>query len=94
MAGSSGFARGIPLEKLHIIVNDKGELLNFVITQANVDDRQPLIAGNMLKQVWGKLFGDKGYISQSLFNMLFISGIHLITKIRNNMKKPDSLNRA
>lgn len=72
--------------KLHIIVNDKGELLNFVITQANVDDRQPLIAGKMLKQVWGKLFGDKGYISQSLFNMLFVSGIHLITKIRCNMK--------
>jgi len=72
--------------KLHIIVNDKGELLNFVITQANVDDRQPLIAGKMLKQVWGKLFGDKGYISQSLFNMLFVSGIHLITKIRSNMK--------
>ncbi len=72
--------------KLHIIINDKGELLNFVITQANVDDRQPLIAGKMLKQVWGKLFGDKGYISKSLFNMLFVSGIHLITKIRSNMK--------
>ena len=72
--------------KLHIIINDKGELLNFVLTQANVDDREPLIAGNMLKQIWGKLFGDKGYISQSLFNTLFVSGIHLITKIRKNMR--------
>jgi len=72
--------------KLHLIINDKGELLDFVITQANVDDRQPLIAGKMLKQVWGKLFGDKGYISQSLFSMLFVSGIHLITKIRSNMR--------
>lgn len=72
--------------KLHLIINDKGELLNFVLTQANVDDRQPLIAGKMLKQMWGKLFGDKGYISQSLFHMLFVSGIHLITKIRDNMK--------
>ena len=28
--------------KLHLIINDKGEVLNFVITQANVDDREPL----------------------------------------------------
>ena len=50
--------------KLHLIINDKGELLDFVITQANFDDRQPLVAGKMLKQIWGKLFGDKGYILQ------------------------------
>lgn len=72
--------------KLHLIVNEKGDLLNFVITQANVDDREPLVAGKMLKNMWGKLFGDKGYISQKLFETLFVSGIHLITKIRNNMK--------
>jgi len=46
--GSSDSAKGIPLEKKHLIINDKGELLNFVLTQANVDDRQPLIAGKML----------------------------------------------
>jgi hypothetical protein len=72
--------------KLHLIVNDKGDILNFVITQANVDDRAPLVAGKMLKNIWGKLFGDKGYLSQKLFETLFVSGIHLITKIRNNMK--------
>ncbi len=32
--------------KLHIVVNDKGELLNFIITQANVDDRSPLKQDN------------------------------------------------
>jgi len=37
-------------------------------------------------EVFGKLFGDKGYISQTLFEQLFIDGIHLITKIRKNMK--------
>jgi hypothetical protein len=72
--------------KLHIIVNEKGELLNFAITQGNVDDREPLIAGKMLKNIWGKLFGDRGYLSQKLFETLFYDGIHLITKIRNNMK--------
>ncbi len=72
--------------KLHIIVNDKGEIINFAFTEANADDRQPLISGKLLKEIWGKLFGDRGYISQTLFQTLFVDGIHLITKIRKNMK--------
>ena len=72
--------------KLHIIINDKGEILSFCITQANVDDREPLKNEGFLKAVFGKLFADKGYISQKLHNLLFVDGIHLITSIRNNMK--------
>jgi hypothetical protein len=72
--------------KLHIIVNEKGDILNFAITQGNVDDREPLISGKLLKDIWGKLFGDRGYLSQKLFETLFWDGIRLITKIRNNMK--------
>ena len=71
---------------MHLIVNDKGDLLNFALTQGNIDDREPLLAGKLLKDAWGKLFGDKGYISKKLFEMLFVDGIQLITKIRNNMK--------
>jgi len=72
--------------KLHFIINDKGEILDFVLTPANVDDRKPLTGTNILNRIYGKLFGDKGYISQSLFEQLFIDGIHLITKLRKNMK--------
>lgn len=72
--------------KLHLIVNDKGELLDFVLSPANIDDRIPLKEGNILKNIYGKLFADRGYISQTLFEQLFIDGIHLITKIRKNMK--------
>jgi Transposase DDE domain len=72
--------------KLHLIVNDKGEILNFVITQANVDDREPLKNERFVKKITGKLYGDKGYISKEITNMLFIDGLHLITTIRNNMK--------
>ena len=46
------------------------------IKPGNVDDRQPLIGSNLLSKIYGKLFGDKGYISQSLFEKLFIDGIH------------------
>lgn len=72
--------------KLHIVINDKGELLNFMITQGNVDDREPLKNKNFVNELKGKMFADKGYISKELSNILFINGLHLITSIRNNMK--------
>ena len=72
--------------KLHFIINDKGEILDFILTPGNTDDRKPLTGTNMLSRIYGKLFGDKGYISQTLFEQLFIDGIHLITKLRKNMK--------
>jgi len=49
--------------KLHIIVSDKGEILDFMITRANVDDRMPLKTDNFLKKLFGKLYADKGYIT-------------------------------
>jgi hypothetical protein len=72
--------------KLHIVINDRGEVLNFAITQANVDDREPLKNESFLKAIFGKLFADKGYISNKLTKILFVNDIHLITSIRNNMK--------
>lgn len=70
--------------KLHLVVNDQGELLGFDLTAGNVDDRQPV--EKMAKNLWGKLFGDKGYVGQSLFEKLLASGVKLITNIRKNMK--------
>ncbi len=72
--------------KLHIIINDKGEILNFTITQANVDDRTPLKKKSFLDKIYGKLFADKGYIGKQLMQLLFVDGVHLITHIKNNMK--------
>ena len=72
--------------KLHLIVNDKGEILDFVITQGNVDDREPLKEGNILQKVFGSLYADKGYISKQLTEMLFQDGLHMVTGIRSNMK--------
>ena len=72
--------------KLHIIVNDKGELLDFIITQANTDDRTPLKEDNFSKKIFGSLYADKGYISKPLSTLLFDQGLHLVTGLRNNMK--------
>jgi hypothetical protein len=80
---STGYFFGF---KLHIIINDKGEILDFMFTQANVDDRYPVKNRNFRKRIFGKLFGDKGYISKDSFEQLFIDGVHLVTKIKKNMK--------
>lgn len=71
--------------KLHVAINHLGELLGMRLTPGNVDDRQPVPA--MVKRVWGKLFGDKGYLSQSLSERLMQQDLQLITKVRKNMKQ-------
>jgi hypothetical protein len=72
--------------KLHLTVNDKGELLSFRLTAGNVDDRKPV--KDLLAALFGKVFADRGYISQELIDFLAKEGICFITKVRKNMKKP------
>lgn len=72
--------------KLHLVINDKGEILNFMFSPANVDDREPLKQGNFLRDIKGKLCADKGYIGQALFENLFLNGIQLLTRVKNNMR--------
>lgn len=70
--------------KLHLVVNEVGDILAFCLSPGNVDDRSP--AGWLTRDLWGKLFGDKGYISQALFESLYARGVKLVTGIRSNMK--------
>jgi hypothetical protein len=70
--------------KLHLIINEQGELLAFKLTPANTDDRKPV--PEMTEGIFGKLFGDRGYISQKLFEQLYDRGLELITKRKRNMK--------
>jgi transposase len=73
--------------KLHVIINHCGELTHIKLTKGNVDDRKAL--KDMLSDpdsVFGKLFADKGYLSQKLSETLANQNIQLITKVRKNMK--------
>jgi hypothetical protein len=70
--------------KLHLVVNDRGELIDLCFTAGNVDDRRPV--DRLATRLFGKLVGDKGYIDKSLFTRLFARGVQLITRIRGNMK--------
>ena len=70
--------------KLHLFINEKGDLLGFELTPGNTNDRQPLweLSGD---RFLGNLYGDKGYISKDLREMLNAQGIHSFYKVRKNM---------
>lgn len=70
--------------KLHLLADDCGNILAFSITSGNVDDRKPV--PTLLKNILGKVFGDRGYISQPLADQLADKNITLITNVRKNMK--------
>jgi transposase len=70
--------------KLHIVIDTEGNIIDAVLTPGNCDDRKPV--ESLLKNFQGKIFGDKGYISQDLFNFLFSKGVKLITGIKARMK--------
>ena len=72
--------------KLHLIINDKGEILSFFLTKGNVDDRDFKVMKSMTEKMFGKLFADKGYISKKLSDLLFGNGIQLVAKPKKNMK--------
>ena len=80
--GSMGWFYGF---KLHLVINDCGELLACQITPGNGDDREPV--PTLSRRLFGKLIADRGYISQALFEQLLDTfGVQLITKLRKNMK--------
>ena len=80
--GSMGWFYGL---KLHLVVNDRGEILACQLTPGNLDDRKPVPA--LCKHLFGKLIADRGYISQSLFEQLLETcHVQLITRLKKNMK--------
>src|SRR5262249_60881699 len=69
--------------KLHLVVNDRGELLALCLTPGNIDDRRPV--PRLARRLFGRLFGDKGYLSAPLAEQLLITQRpRLITKLRKN----------
>jgi len=72
--------------KLHISINEKGELVGVSISKGNVDDRDVNVLDGVLEHVSGKLYADKGYISKKLFEYLYEQGITLVTNVKKNMK--------
>lgn len=73
--------------KLHLVINDRGEILSFCLTPGNVDNRNRKVMSHLTKNLFGKLFANKGYVSKKLFEDLLDHGVKLITK-QKRMRKP------
>lgn len=72
--------------KLHMIINERSEIVALKITKGNVDDRKAFEEMAIKKDLKGKVYADKGYLSKDLFNKLYQQGLTLITGIKRNMK--------
>lgn len=70
--------------KLHLVVSDSGELLAWQVTPGNIDDRRPV--PKLAQRLFGKLFGDRGYLSEPLRLLLREQNLELVTKLKKNMK--------
>ncbi len=70
--------------KLHIVFNNLNEIMAIKLTSGNVHDTVPVL--ELTKNLFGKLFGDKGYLGKNLMQLLLKRGLHLMTRVRKNMK--------
>lgn len=81
--GTMGWCHGF---KLHLLCNDTGDIITFCLTPANVDDRDERVWSVFTKVLYGKVFADRGYNKQELFEQLFEQGIHLVHGLKAKMK--------
>lgn len=79
---STGWFFGL---KLHLVINNLGQIMNFLITAANVADNNEQVLKHLLANLQGECYGDRGYLTK-LFEQFYLQGLHLITRIRSNMK--------
>jgi hypothetical protein len=74
--------------KVHLIINQFGEIIVCRVTSGNVADNNEKILMKLTKKIFGKLFGDKGYlVRENVAENLAACGVFLKTKVRKNMKE-------
>ena len=78
---STGWFFGL---KLHLVINERGELQAFQLTNGSTHDLVPV--ESLVEKLFGYLFGDKAYLSKKMFSKLYERGLKLVTKVRSNMK--------
>src|SRR3989339_246274 len=80
---STGWFYGL---KLHLVINEQGEVISFIITPGNVADNDFQLGVRLCRGLCGRIFGDKGYISSKLQATLLEQNLLLVTKVKRNMK--------
>ena len=75
--------------KLHLILNDEGEIVWVYVSPGNEDDRKGLrkMLENPFRAIFGKIFADKGYIGKAFFEEMFKDhGVQVVTRLKAKMK--------
>lgn len=71
--------------KVHLVINNWGEIVSFQLSAANQSDNHVDILTHLLSHLQGICVGDKGYLTQ-LWAKFYEDGLKIVHKIRNNMK--------
>jgi hypothetical protein len=71
--------------KAHLVINQYGQLVNVVLTPGNVAANNGRLLTELLADLQGKCFGDRGYL-RKLFAEFYQQGLQLVTKLRGKMK--------
>lgn len=79
---STGWFYGL---KMHLVINELGQIINFCITAGNVADQNPKVLRQLLRGLKGRCYGDKGYLS-GLFEEFYEQGLRLVTKVKRKMR--------
>lgn len=79
---STGYFFGL---KLHIVINNVGEIVCFLITPGNVADNNHKVLQHLLKDLQGVCVGDKGYLT-TLFEWFYDNGLEIVKRPRKNMR--------
>lgn len=72
--------------KLHLVINERGEIVNWTLTPGNVADNNPALLKQLLQGLTGICVGDRGYWT-SLFEWFYQHKLHLLVRPKRNMKK-------
>jgi Transposase DDE domain len=70
--------------KLHLLISPTGDLVKARFTPGNTDDRKAL--EKMTDGLFGKIFGDRGYIGKEFAARLYAQGLQVVTRIKKGMK--------
>jgi hypothetical protein len=72
--------------KLHLFLNEYSQIIACLLTPGNVSDNNHDLLRKMRTKLWGKLFGDKGYIiTPEFWEELYEAGLQVIHGLRSNM---------
>jgi len=71
--------------KLHLLINQYGQMVSFLLTPANVADNNALVLNGLLDRLQGQCYGDRRYLTK-IFAHFYQRGLEIITKIGRKMK--------